>query len=228
MSKTPEKRRSPLGQFYGRRLDRPMTNEESALLKNTLPNYRVNEHTLENWLKKTDGQRKIEIGFGGGEHLISNAKNETNTQFLGIEPFVSGCVKALKDVVELDLKNVSLCQEDAKLILTKLPESVIDEIYVMFADPWPKTRHHKRRIINEFTLAEMRRVLKPNGTVKIATDHPGYYEWITEHLAAVVERKWFNMLFDVATRPQNWPPTRYEQKALTGGATCHYIQLGCL
>ncbi len=226
MTERKNKREAPLGNYYGRRHDRPLKDEEEKLLTELLPTLQVTEENLDVWLNNDSGKHTVcEIGFGGGEHLYAHACANPDKHYLGIEPFISGTVKLLQNIAMHNPGNMVLCQTDAKLMLTKMPAGCLDEVYILFADPWPKKRHHKRRIINHFTLNELYRVLKPGGEIRIATDHPGFLMWVEEHLVWAEERRLFTVQYKASERPHTWPPTRYEQKALSKGDTCHYFLL---
>jgi tRNA (guanine-N7-)-methyltransferase len=108
--------------------------------------------------------------------------------------------------------------DDARLLLKALPDATIARAFVLFPDPWPKLRHHKRRIVNPETVADLARVIRPGGELRLATDDPGYRRWMLATVLAEPRFAWLaERAKDWRERPGDWPPTRYEQKALTAG-----------
>jgi tRNA (guanine-N7-)-methyltransferase len=167
----------------------------------------------------------LEIGFGGGEHLAELARRHPETGLIGCEPFVNGLARMLAVIEEEGLANVRLFADDARLLLEALPDARLDGLVVLFPDPWPKARHHKRRIVNPATARDMARVLRPGGELRLATDHPGYARAMLETLLARPELAWTaRRPADWRTRPEDWPPTRYEAKALEAGARPVYLR----
>lgn len=164
----------------------------------------------------------LEIGFGGGEHLLEQAKRNPQSVFLGCDPFINGVIKLLKTVQENYLKNIRIFVEDGRYVLQSLQTKSLDGCFILFADPWPKKRHHKRRIINQETLNELSRLIKPTGFLRLTTDHPSYQEWIKNLLK---NQPWFEERFYLETHPNEWPYTRYEEKALIKGTLICYWEL---
>ena len=122
----------------------------------------------------------LEIGFGGGEHLIWQAKANAQVGLIGCEPFRDGIVKALGAIEAEKIGNVRLHAEDARPVLRWLPKASIGRTFILFPDPWPKKRHHKRRLVSEATLAQLARVMRPGAELRIATDIGDYARWILE------------------------------------------------
>ena len=167
----------------------------------------------------------LEIGFGGGEHLVSQAAARPEVGLIGCEPYVSGVARALSLIQERALGNVRLFMDDARLLMTALPDACLERIFVLFPDPWPKTRHHKRRIVNPRTAAEFARLLRPGGEVRLATDDMSYARAMLLALRARPDLAWqARGPADWRSRPGDWPPTRYEDKALAAGRACVYLR----
>lgn len=168
---------------------------------------------------------RLEIGFGGGEHLEAAALANPEVGFIGVEPFIAGVARLLAGIEAHGLDNVRILVDDARLLLARLPDSSLERIDVLFPDPWPKSRHHKRRIVNRETCAEMARILAPGGELRLATDDPGYARWMLQALLAEPRLAW------TAERAADWRApgpghqrTRYEAKALAAGRRPVYLQ----
>ena len=160
----------------------------------------------------------LEIGFGGGEHLAAQAATHRDIGFLGVEPFVNGVAKLLRTAETLNLANVRILVDDARLLLDALPESSLERAFILFPDPWPKARHHKRRIVNPRTLAALARCVRAGGELRLATDDPDYARWMLA--AALAEPRWTwtaERASDWREPPPDWTPTRYEAKARAAG-----------
>jgi tRNA (guanine-N7-)-methyltransferase len=160
----------------------------------------------------------LEIGFGGGEHLAWQAAANPEVGLIGVEPYLDGVARLLRRIEADGLGNIRLFVDDARLLLDRLPDASLERIFVLFADPWPKKRHWKRRIINARTVARFADLLEDAGELRVATDDPGYRRWILAHLLAEPRLDWqVSGPRDWRERPADWPPTRYEEKALAAG-----------
>lgn len=157
----------------------------------------------------------LEIGFGGGEHLAAQAGRHPDVLMLGAEPFLNGAASALRHIDEMGLENVRLFVGDARELLAALPTAAIDRVFILFPDPWPKARHHKRRLLQDDTAAELVRVLKPNGRLRFATDWADYADWTLERLTRTPRLAWTaERADDWRTPPADHVTTRYESKRL--------------
>lgn len=167
----------------------------------------------------------LEVGFGGGEHLAEQARRNPDTGFIGCEPFENGVAKLLTQVQASGLRNLRVVPDDARDILVRLPDASLSFVFVLFPDPWPKLRHHKRRFIQTRTLDQIHRLLKPSGELRIATDHTDYGQWALMHLMRDNRFEWAaTRAADWRVRPDDWVATRYEQKALKAGRSCIYLR----
>ncbi len=202
--------------FYGRRQGKKRSARQQHLLDDVLPRFRVDPANPREGC--ADGKPLwLEIGFGGAEHLIGQAKAHPDVCLIGCEPFLEGVVKALEGLEAEGLDNVRIQDEDVRHLLAQLAEACIDRTFILFPARWPKTRHHKRRIVSTPTLDSLARVMRPGATLRIATDHMGYGRWILFHVLRHPAFRW------TAERVGDWldvPPdhvtTRYQSKLLAG------------
>ena len=157
----------------------------------------------------------LEIGFGAGEHLAAQAKAHPQTGFIGCEPFINGVAKLLTSIQTYNLKNIRICDDDARPLLDVMDDRSIDRAFILFSDPWPKKRHHKRRFIIEENLNRLARVLKDNAELRFASDHYGFVSWALEQFINHPAFSWnASSIRDWRIPPQDWVATRYEEKAL--------------
>ncbi|HEY9539746.1 MAG TPA: tRNA (guanine(46)-N(7))-methyltransferase TrmB, partial [Kiloniellaceae bacterium] len=168
----------------------------------------------------------LEIGFGGGEHLAWQAQRHPEAGFLAAEYFITGVASLLGQLRAAgDAPSLRLYIGDARDLLDCLPDGVLDRIFILFPDPWPKRRHHKRRLIQNATVAQLARVLKDGGELRFATDDASYLGWALERLTVEPALAWqVAGPADWRHRPDDWPPTRYEEKALAAGRKPAYLR----
>ena len=166
-----------------------------------------------------DAQRKVlEIGYGGGEHLAVEALQHPGTGFLGAEVFSGGIAKMLEAIAAERIDNVRLFTDDALKLLQKLPDASLDEVFLLYPDPWPKTRHHKRRFVSPTTLAELARVMRPGASFRFATDIEDYADWTCAHILRQPAFRFRPGTPGSWHQPfPGWQPTRYEAKARAEG-----------
>jgi len=167
----------------------------------------------------------LEIGFGGGEHLASEARAHPDAGFIGCEPFINGMAKLLGVVDAENLTNIRLWDRDATELLARLRPASIDLVYLLYPDPWPKRRQRKRRFVSESSLSALARVLKPGGEFRFATDIDDYAGWTLARCLASPDFAWSACRADDWRLP--WPGwgagTRYEAKALREGRRPTYL-----
>ena len=166
----------------------------------------------------------LEIGFGNGEHLADQAARHADVGCIGCEPFVNGVSMLLRHLGERGLDNVRVHSDDARPLIEALPDGSLERVYLLFPDPWPKTRHHRRRFIARETLDELARVMRPGADLRIATDHMECGRWMLHHALQHAAFDWpAERAADWRRRPENEAPTRYEEKALAAGRPCLYL-----
>jgi len=167
---------------------------------------------------------RLEIGFGGGEHMIAQAIAHPGTGFIGVEPFVNGMAKALAAIEAHTLANIRLHFGDATFLLDWLPPGSLARVDLLYADPWPKRRHWKRRFVQDRSVAELARVIRRGGELRFASDIPGHVAWTLAHLMRSPDFTWTAERADDWRLP--WPGfsgTRYEAKAKREGRVPCYL-----
>ena len=167
----------------------------------------------------------LEVGFGKGEHLAAHAVAHPDIAMIGSEPFLNG-VSGLVDLVDQhDLKNVRIFRDDARLLMDSLADQSLGRAFILFPDPWPKARHHKRRIVSAGNIAVLSRILKDGAELRIATDHMEYCRWIMAHMLQNPDFIWQCDSPDQwRDRPDDWPPSRYEGKSRAQGRKSSYLR----
>jgi tRNA (guanine-N7-)-methyltransferase len=162
----------------------------------------------------------LEVGFGGGEHLLAQAKVHSRVGLLGAEPYESGVAKLLSKLdgeSEEITGRIRIHEGDAREIIAALPDASLGCVFILFPDPWPKPRHHKRRFVQMELLDELARVMSADAELRFASDDAGYLAWALERMTAHPCFAWHaQRASDWTVRPPGWPQTRYEAKALHG------------
>ena len=167
----------------------------------------------------------LEIGFGGGEHLLWQAAHNSQVGLIGCEPFEAGVAKVLSAISTDGLGNIRVHPDDARPLLRLLPDASIARAFVLFPDPWPKKRHHKRRLLTPETVSDLASVLRPAGEFRIGTDDGDYACAILQVVLGSGAFAWTaEGAGDWRCRPSDWPRTRYEAKALQEGRRCYYLR----
>ena len=167
----------------------------------------------------------VEIGFGRGEHLIQNAINNPKTAFIGCEPFENGVASALKSIADNSLENVRIYKGDARLLLDFFPPQSLSKVFVLFPDPWTKKKHYKRRLLSTEFLQILTTKIQNNGEIIIATDCENYMLNVLDNLKNLQNIDYSSDLNLLSTKPHWFLSTRYEQKALSQGKKCYYLQV---
>jgi len=162
----------------------------------------------------------FEIGYGGGEHLAHQAALHPEANFIGCETYVDGIASMLSHINEAKLNNIRLFTEDARLLMERLPDASLSRVFILYPDPWPKTRHHKRRIVSKEFLDDLARLMMNRAQLRLATDYADYATWMIERLLPHPAFEWTAKTCDDWLNPwTDWISTRYEQKALAGKPT---------
>lgn len=159
----------------------------------------------------------LEIGFGAGEHLAWQAAQHPEVGIIGCEPFVNGVSSLLHQIDKSGLDNIRIHPDDARPLIDALPDGSIDRCFLLFPDPWPKARHHRRRFVGPETLDAVARILSDGAEFRLASDDSGLVDWMLYQLRRHPAFRWAaSRAADWRTRPPDWPGTRYESKALHG------------
>ncbi|MEJ2123380.1 MAG: tRNA (guanosine(46)-N7)-methyltransferase TrmB [Alphaproteobacteria bacterium] len=225
-SQPPQPKPRPRRQLHGRRMGRAMKASQSMALASTLPAKRLDLDVsapapLSMLFSSPVNDVWLEIGFGGGEHLFWQAQNHPHVGFIGCEPFLTGVAKLLRDAQQAGLSNLRIHDDDARQVLEWLPEASIGRMFVLFPDPWPKKRHHKRRFLHASALDAIARVMRPGAHLRFATDIADYADMVLKGMAGRTDFASCPGLH--AERPADWPATRYEGKAIKAGRTCQFF-----
>jgi tRNA (guanine-N7-)-methyltransferase len=218
-------------QVFGRRRGRPLRPGQKTLINELLPRLAINlppSGRLD--IAALFGSARpsiwLEIGFGGGEHLAQMAEQHPQIGFIGCEVFENGMVKLLAQIERRRLDNVRIFPNDGRLMMAVLPPAAVDRVFILFPDPWPKRRQHKRRIVSRATLDTLAEIMTDDAELRVATDDADYLSWILEHITAHPTFEWLaRRPGDWRGRPPDWPPTRYEAKARAAGRLPTFIRV---
>jgi tRNA (guanine-N7-)-methyltransferase len=218
------------GSFFGRRKGHKLRLHQTDLIENLLPRLALDitgpsPPDLAGLFDPPAGDVRLEIGFGGGEHLIAEARAFPDTGFIGCEPYVNGMAKILTQIEAHNIGNIRLFAGDAAELLAWAPPRALARIDLIHPDPWPKRRHWKRRFVQDATVAAMARVLKPDGEFRFVSDIDDYTAWVLKHLSRSADFVW------TAARASDWrlpwtdyTMTRYGMKAEREGRRAAYLR----
>jgi len=222
---------APAPIFYGRQKGRPLCSTNQRLIETLWPKVTIDlpdkavSLDPSSLFPHSPSQIVLEIGFGGGEHLAHQARISPHTGFIGCEPFLNGVASLLQHMEKNNLQNIRIFKGDARLFIEMLPKASVNQIFLLFPDPWPKARHNKRRFISQDSLNQLARILKPRGSLQLATDHGGYFEWMIDHLSQHPNFQWQNPNpQEWEVEPEVWIQTRYQQKALSQGRSARFLK----
>lgn len=223
---------APWRNFYGRRAGKTMNKVLYEYLEEDLDalspgpvGWDVNPDRTPLDIAKRFGGKPIwlEIGFGSGEHLVHQAQQNPDVEFIGCEPFINGVATLLRKVRDAGLKNVSVHPDDARDLFDVLPDHSVAKAFLLYPDPWPKARHHRRRFVTKDHITPLNRVLAPGAEFRVATDIPDYVRQTLEVVPKCGFEWCANRATDWQTPWADWYSTRYEQKALREGRVPHYL-----
>jgi tRNA (guanine-N7-)-methyltransferase len=201
---------------FGRVRTRKLSIHKKDLFSNTLLQYKIEESEIPN-LANDKGSIHLEIGFGFGDFLFENAKNNPDILFIGCEPHINGVVNLLAKLELHPLKNVKIFVGDSRIFLEHSAQ-IFDKIYILNPDPWPKAKHYKRRLINAEFFELLHSRLKPNSPLVIATDDNGYKRWIMAEQFRSGLWQWLaRSKSDWKNFPHDWVQTKYQRKAEIAG-----------
>ena len=220
----------PRGALFGRRKGHKLRAHQADLIEHLLPPLSLDiagpsPRDLADLFDPRASEIRLEIGFGGGEHLIAEARALAKVGFIGCEPYVNGMAKILTQIEAHNIGNVRLFAGDATELLAWLPPHSLARIDLIHPDPWPKRRHWKRRFVQDATVDAMARVLKPDGEFRFVSDIDDYCAWTLAHLARSPDFIW------TAERAGDWrlpwadyTMTRYGRKAEHEGRRAAYLR----
>ncbi len=220
--------------FYGRRSGRKLNTTRKQVLNDLLPKLAITEAELtkngdqapSSLFENNSNKTVLEIGFGNGEHLAEMMRRNGDANYIGAEPFINGMTAFLKEIDEDNLAQGSIRahMDDAIPLVKSLEANSIDEIYVLNPDPWHKTRHHQRRIINQDNLTEFSRIMKSGAKLIMTTDVVNLIEWMITEASLHPDFEWTaKCANDWQSAPTDWIPTRYETKGAKGADHMNYL-----
>lgn len=212
-----------LRRSYGRVRARKLRPEPQRRMDVLLPRFELTlpasgSLSLPELFGETKRRYALEIGFGGGEHLAVQAARNKETGFLGCEPFQNGVAMLLGRIEENSIGNIRIFMQDVRLLLPRVPDASLSEVFILFPDPWPKERHQARRLVQPALLESIARVLMPGGKLLLATDDASYGAWMLHCLLAHKDFIWdARRPQDFEEAPEGWVVTRYQEKAKKAG-----------
>ncbi|WP_370227862.1 tRNA (guanosine(46)-N7)-methyltransferase TrmB [Cognatishimia sp.] len=223
---------APWRNFYGRFKGKGLRKSQEAWLDEDLAALSPGKVSWEDNPERTPldlpdlfGSRDLwlEIGFGGGEHMIHQATQNPDVGFIGCEPYINGVAMLLGKIREAGAENIRIHPGDARDMFDVLPAQSVSKAFLLYPDPWPKKRHHRRRFVTQEHLVPLHGVMKPGAILRVATDIPDYVRQTLQE----VPKAGFEWL---AEGPEDWRQpwgdwisTRYEQKAFREGRIAHYL-----
>lgn len=215
------------GAFFGRRKGKALREHQGWLVDEMLPRLRLPQGAIAD-VKALFPQPvtavRLEIGFGGGEHLLARMREFPDVGFIGCEPFVNGMAKFMATVEREGLTNIRLWDEDAALLLPRLPAASLAQVDLLYPDPWPKRRQRKRRFVSDATLEAIARLLVADGIFRFASDIDDYVGWTLARLLRSSQLQWIDSHPDAWRTPYpGWVQTRYEAKAVKADRVTSYL-----
>jgi tRNA (guanine-N7-)-methyltransferase len=223
----PRRERRDAG-LYGRRKGKTLRSYQAGLMETLLPKVRVDlaaglDDPFGLFAGRTDDLR-LEIGFGGGEHLVADAQAHPERGYFGCEPFVNGVAKLLAEIDVRGLNNIRIHPGDAGDLIHVLPAASLSGVCLLYPDPWPKRRHRERRFVSDGMLTRLARAMRPGAELRFATDIDDYAGWTLARILRSPDFAWpAQRAVEWLTPWLDWPGTRYEAKALREGRRPVYL-----
>ncbi|WP_017931231.1 tRNA (guanosine(46)-N7)-methyltransferase TrmB [Robiginitomaculum antarcticum] len=209
--------------LYGRAKGKPLSAYQSGLIETLLPDISVSVDAPLYGLEQFDS-RYLEIGFGAAEHILHRASENPRNAYIGAEPFLNGVAKACAGIDRGGLDNIRLYHGDVRDLFPAMGRHSLDGMYILFPDPWPKSRHNKRRIMSKEFITQIHGLIKPGGFLCFASDILDYVDWTLTRIDA---HSGFGFSpdskADFLTPYTGWPGTRYQKKATREGRIPHYF-----
>ncbi|MDA9231471.1 tRNA (guanosine(46)-N7)-methyltransferase TrmB [Rickettsiales bacterium] len=203
---------------FGRIKSRKLSDNKIKIHQELLPIYQKDFATQDNLI--------LEIGFGFGDFTFELAKKNPNYNIIASETHINGVINLLSKLEKEPLNNISIFQDDVRILLGKIPDNILNKVYILFPDPWPKAKHHKRRIINNDFIKILSKKIQKNGKLIIATDHDSYKKWIMNVIISNNEFTWnAKSNKDWQEFPLDWTYTKYQKKAEKEGRKSIYLEL---
>ena len=200
--------------FYGRRKGRKLSRSHILAFQEGTK-YILEYNKFSENLFRSKNKIILEIGFGDGENLINSAKLNSDTFYIGADPFLNATAKCLKKIFEHNLNNIMIWPDDIRKIVDYFPSKSLSEVKLLFPDPWPKLKHQNRRLIQISFINSIYKILKTNGTITVATDHRILKSWVLEKFQTSSKFEWLaHDSKDWQSRPRDCFQTKYERKSL--------------
>jgi len=214
--------------LYGRSKGKALRRRQTELVSDLLPQLALDlsEPILDpkSLFSAPVRETRLEIGFGGGEHLIEAAALEPDVGFIGCEPFINGVARLLSQIERRGLTNIRLHRGDAVEALDRLPDASLARVYLFYPDPWPKRRQRKRRLVSADTLARLARTMRKGAQLRFATDIDDYAAWTLARVRVSPEFRWTaSTAADWLAPWEGWTQTKYEGKAIAAGRKPVYL-----
>ena len=215
--------------LFGRKKGRTLSAAKKKILEKVFPKLRIYSDkkigkNVFNEFSCEVNSFWLEVGFGNGEHINWQLEKNPNIAFFCSEPYLNGTANFLASLKEENYERIRILMEDGESLLNLLPSASISKTFILFPDPWPKKKHQKRRFINNHIIQKLSRVMKSNGELRIATDSSSYCAWILHFVLKSEEFVWqAKCKKDFLSKPEDWPMTRYEKKAILSGKSPIYL-----
>ncbi|MFT5703862.1 MAG: tRNA (guanine-N7-)-methyltransferase [Rickettsiales bacterium] len=213
---------------FGRVRTRKLSIHKKSLFADLLPKYKIEDDIVAE-LKNYTQKIYLEIGFGFGDFIFENAKNNPEILYIGCEPHINGVVNLLNKLEQEPLENIKIYVGDSRIFLDLSSHKTFDKIYILNPDPWPKTKHYKRRLINVEFFELLHKRIKTNQILVIATDSDSYKRWVmAEYLQSGLWNWSANSKDDWQEFPNDWVKTKYQKKAEIEGRKNVYLEFSSI